>query len=151
MMWGLLENGQPDLAIEMGEKTVELEPDFAPVHRTLGYAYWVKGRRDEAITSLEAAAELGGPMEWMQLAYSYARLDRKSEALELLERLRSAKAAPSLIGTVYGGLGEMDEALEWFDRAFEADEYDPFLILSKTWLFRLDPLRDDPRFQDLLP
>jgi hypothetical protein len=48
---------------------------------------------------------------------------------------------------VYLGLGERDEAFKWLDRAF--------LSRSSTLSFigvdpRADPLRGDPRFQDLL-
>jgi hypothetical protein len=48
---------------------------------------------------------------------------------------------------IYGGLGELDQAFEWLDRAYE--EQDWFLV----WLEvdpMYDPLRGDPRFATLL-
>ena len=42
-------------------------------------------------------------------------------------------------------LGEKDEAFKWLEKAFE--NYGPsYLKVDPLW----DPLRDDPRFQDLL-
>jgi hypothetical protein len=44
-------------------------------------------------------------------------------------------------------IGETEEVMTWLERAYE--ERDPLLLLAKTDP-RLDPLRSDPRFQDLL-
>ncbi len=44
-------------------------------------------------------------------------------------------------------IGETDEAMIWLERAYE--EREPLLINAKTEP-RLDPLRPDSRFQDLL-
>ena len=107
--------------------------------------------RDEAIENTERAAQLGGPIDWAFLAFYYGQSERKTEALELIGRLKTADAAPSLIGFAYAGLGDMDEALAWFNKGLEEDEYDPLLFYARIWWFRLiDPTGDDPRFQDLL-
>ncbi len=44
-------------------------------------------------------------------------------------------------------IGEMEEAMTWLERGYE--ERDPALVFVKTDA-RFDPLRSDPRFQDLL-
>ena len=44
-------------------------------------------------------------------------------------------------------IGETEEAFAWLERAYE--EREPLLLLARTDP-RLDPLRSDPRFQDLL-
>ena len=44
-------------------------------------------------------------------------------------------------------IGETEEAMIWLERAYE--ERDPMLIFAKV-ASTLDPLRSDPRFQDLL-
>ena len=47
---------------------------------------------------------------------------------------------------IYGSLGEIDKAFEWLERS--VDEYDSF---SWAWSApQYDPLRDDPRFDDVL-
>ena len=55
---------------------------------------------------------------------------------------------PTTIAAVYVGLGEIDKAFEWLDQAVEPDELDNFRIQSSD--FEFDPIRDDPRFSDLL-
>ena len=44
-------------------------------------------------------------------------------------------------------IGETEEAMTWLERAYE--KRDPGLLTAKIDP-RLDPLRSDPRFQDLL-
>ncbi len=44
-------------------------------------------------------------------------------------------------------IGETEDAMTWLERAYE--ERDPVLLVAKTDP-RMDPLRSDPRFQDLL-
>jgi hypothetical protein len=51
------------------------------------------------------------------------------------------------LALVYAGLGEKDQAFEWLGKAFgEGDMGMLFLKIDPP----LDPLRSDPRFQDLL-
>ena len=150
MVAALIEDGQSSLGLEMAKNTVRLAPDFAPGLRSLALAYLVKGLWDEAIENAERAAQLGGPVEWAVLAFYYGKSERKTEALELIERLKTVDAAPSLIGFAYGGLGDMDEALAWFNKGLEEDEYDPLLFFARLWFRGIDPSGDDPRLQDLL-
>jgi serine/threonine protein kinase len=52
------------------------------------------------------------------------------------------------IAAVYAGLGEMDKAFEWLGRTLEPDELDDFWL---HWFdFEFAPVRDDPRFQNLM-
>ena len=51
------------------------------------------------------------------------------------------------IATLCIAIGETDEAMTWLERAY--DERETHLINAKTDP-RMDPLRSDPRFQDLL-
>ncbi len=44
-------------------------------------------------------------------------------------------------------IGETEEAMTWLERAYE--EREPMLVFAKVSP-SLDPLRSDPRFQDLL-
>ena len=100
------------------------------------------------MTSLRKGADLEFAIGATGLAYFFAVTGQKEEALELLEELEGSNARPSEIAAVYAGLGEIDQAFEWLDRTVEPGETDSF------WLhwddFEYAPLRDDPRFQDLL-
>ena len=51
------------------------------------------------------------------------------------------------IALIYSSMNERDKAFEWLEKAY--DERTPWLIeLNVTPEF--EPIRDDPRFQDLL-
>jgi TolB-like protein len=63
------------------------------------------------------------------------------------EAAAQGRYSPFSVGATYAQLGEIDEAFAWLDRAYRV--HDPGLTGVKThpWL---DPLRSDPRFDDLL-
>jgi predicted Zn-dependent protease len=73
--------------------------------------------------------------------------DEAAAALEELLRLSARRyVSPHSIATVYIGLGQSTEALEWLNRA--ADERSNWIIfLNVDPVF--DPLRDDPRFRNI--
>ena len=53
-----------------------------------------------------------------------------------------------LMATIYSGLGEKDKAFEFLEKAFQEKSPDiPYFLKADL---RLDTLRSDPRFQDLL-
>ncbi len=144
----LTRKGEYDLAIEQFSNALELQPNFATAHANLGRAYLRKGLHQEALTSLRRGADLEFVIGATWLAYFLAVTEQKEEALELLEELEGSNAGPSEIATVYVGLGEIDKAFEWLDQAVEPEGLDQFWLRSSG--FEYDPIRDDPRFQDLL-
>ena len=73
---------------------------------------------------------------------------QEEEALKLFEELEESSARPSEIAAVYAGLGEMDQAFDWLDRTLDPDELDDFWLHWSD--FEFAPVRDDPRFQNLL-
>jgi len=48
---------------------------------------------------------------------------------------------------IHGYLGEMDQAFKWLEQEHDIREGDIWGLKVYPWY---DPLRDDPRFQDLL-
>ncbi len=65
-----------------------------------------------------------------------------------LDRITAGEyVPPSDLARDYARLGRMDEALEWLEQAYE--ERDGNLAFLKAWP-RYEPLRSDPRVQDLL-
>jgi tetratricopeptide (TPR) repeat protein len=114
------------------------------------------GRYDTAIDELTQSVELSGgvPSTLAGLAYAYAKSGDTSQALELLEKLKSPGGlsqrgnVPALqIAYVYEGLGRTEDALDWLDQAFEL--HDAWLIHLNGFP-RFESLREEERFQDLL-
>jgi eukaryotic-like serine/threonine-protein kinase len=142
---------QYDKAIEQFRKTVELDPDSPTTHYSLGAAYLDKSMYKEAIAEATQAVTTfhGGGRELALLGYAYALAGRKTEAQQVLEKLTGpAKhdyVSPTSIALIYVGLGEKDKAFEWLQEFPEVTSYLP-LKVDPAW----EPLRSDPRFQDVL-
>jgi serine/threonine-protein kinase len=151
--WILYLAGEYDRAIEQYRAAVELDPEFAAAHWRLGEAYLQKKLFDEAVREIERAIELSGASMHMlaRLAYAYAVSGKRYEALGVLNELNeSAKrryVSPYDIAIIYAGLGEKELALDWLERAYE--ERTVWLTFLKVEP-AFNPLRDDPRFTDLL-
>jgi hypothetical protein len=69
----------------------------------------------------------------------------------VLERLEvmsgTTYVPPASIAWVHLGLRDVDRAFEWLDRAVDA--HDQLMMPIKSYVF-FDPIRNDPRFADLL-
>jgi Flp pilus assembly protein TadD len=106
-----------------------------------------------AIREFRKGLELSGgqPAASPDLAYVYALAGRRPEALEILKQLneRSKHRPVSALdrAVVYVALGNKEQALALLDEAYEQHEW-RMLLLKAEPLY--DPLRSDPRFQDLL-
>jgi TolB-like protein/class 3 adenylate cyclase/Tfp pilus assembly protein PilF len=142
-----------DAAIEQYRKALEIDPTFGPAHLWFGRPYLQKGRFPEAIAEIQqAVASSGGStISLAALAHAYGSAGRETEARkvleQLLERSRSRYLPSYWIALVYTGLGEVDQAILWLERAYE--ERSSWLVWIKVEP-RFDVLRSDPRFDSLL-
>jgi tetratricopeptide (TPR) repeat protein len=105
----------------------------------------------EAVAELQKAVELSkdSPTCIANLARAYAASGTTSEAVKLLEDLKknSNRNYPdaSEIAVIYAALGNNDQAMNWLEKGFE-ERFNPG-VLSRPGF---DPLRSDPRFQNLV-
>ncbi len=151
LAWVLFLARKYDQAIEQYQKTLDMDPSFLPAHHEIGLAYEQKGMYEEAIKEFQKVAELSGNEPRASLAHAYAVSGRKDRArrilIELIGFSDEEYISPYEIAIVYAGLEEKDEGFKWLEKA--SNERSSWFV----WLNvdpRLDPLRDDPRFQDLL-
>ncbi len=144
---------QYDQAIEQCRKTLEMDPNFVVAHAWLGQTYLQKGVFHEAIKEFQTAIELseGSPFYVAMLGHACAVAEDIPEAQKLLDQLEKlsvgAYVSSYSIAEVYVGIGDRDKAFEWFQKAYE--ERSRALVFLRVDP-RLDPVRSDPRFQDLL-
>ncbi len=145
---------QWDTAIEQLRGAIELDPSFWFNHEFLGRAYQAKGRLTDAIAEYQRALELekDNAELWSNLGHVYAISGKRSEAQKVLDQLKELSAqgyvAPYNQAMIYAGLGEKDQVFAWFDRAYKSRSY--YFAVSLTTDARLDSLRSDPRFVELL-
>ena len=145
---------QWDPAIEQLRSAKELDPSFWFAPCFLGRAYEHKGRLPEAITEFQRALELEkeNPEIWSGLGHVYASSGNRIEAQRVLDHLKELSVhsyvAPYDFAVIYAGLGEKDQAVAWLNRAYAERSY--YMPVYLTTDARLDGLRSDPRFADLL-
>ena len=143
--------GRLDEAIIAVQDVHERVPHFK-MHWVLAWVYWQQGRFDKALeeerlqlkrhgdtvllAALEDGLAAGGP---------YGAMRAMAEAL--VARANESYVDPFDIGATYARAGMVDEALHWLDEATRHGSYE--LIYLAFWP-HLDPVRNDPRYQDLL-
>jgi serine/threonine-protein kinase len=149
----LLRAGRLDEGLTAARSAVALDPHYDRAHATLGWACLLKGMVAEGIAELERAASLtGSSTVWpAQLGQAYAMAGQTEKAREVLrqlqERARHGYFAPYHMVYVYTGLGELDAAMDWLERAYEERSGAVYGIKTS---FVLAPLREHPRFTALL-
>lgn len=147
------ETRQYDQALKQYRKALEMDPKRANPHYGFGDVYAQQGRYDLAIREYRTGLELSGgqPAASPDLGYVYALAGRRLEALEILkqlnERSKHRLVSPLDRAVVYIALGNKEQALALLDEAYGQHEWGMLLLKAEP---RYDPLRSDPRFQDLM-
>ena len=140
-----------DQAIAQFQRSLELDPDFPAAHQFLPLAYLKKGMLEEALAKIREAPESAALNRTGVPGYVYAVSGHTSDAkkeLEELKRLRKTEYISAVsLAYVCAGLGERDEALSWLEKGFEERAFQMQTLNVDP---RLDNLRDDPRFKELV-
>ncbi len=149
----LLRADRYDEAMQEAKRLIEMQPDFALGHSTLGWAYVKKGRCEEGLAELEKAVSLnpGNTMLLAQLGQAYALAGKVGEAREVLQQLeelsRQRYVPPTHMAYVYTGLGDQDKAIDSLEQAYEERAGGVYGIRGS---FLFTTLRSHPRFRALL-
>ncbi len=137
-----------DEAIAQLKKTIELDANFAPAHDSLATVYFAKGNYAESVEEFAKFQELGGePQNAVVVRESFARGGWQGFLRAMTGERRPASLKSYRAAVFHTALGEQDRAFAELNKAYENREF--FMILLKVDP-RLDPLRDDPRFADLM-
>ncbi|HJR64262.1 MAG TPA: protein kinase [Gemmatimonadaceae bacterium] len=134
-------------------QAVAMNPTAEESYRVLGLTLAMQESFGEAERVLREALTLpgAGPYAIAALGYSLARSGARSEAKALLAELdgraKSDYVSPVAFAILTLGLGDVDATLHWAERAYaERRGWLAYLTVNPM----LDPLRGDPRFQDLV-
>ena len=141
-------------AVSYYRRCVELDATFGPGHTDMARALEHLGRHEEAIAEflLGVGHTPGAGMPASTgLATLLAAAGRREEAgamiAALIERSQAAYVSPYGIASAYAVAGENAKALDWLERAYA--ERDGTMVWIKVHP-RLDGLRGEPRFRELL-
>lgn len=140
--------GLYDEAIAAGERALQLDPLFAYGEPLLAALYRERGRFDEAIALYKRSESLSG-RPTLGLAITYARMNRRNEALQTLKAALANRAysAGDIPALVHVAMGAKDEAIRDLERACE--EHSSSLHLAGI-APEFAPLRSDKRFLSIL-
>jgi adenylate cyclase len=138
-----------DEAIAAGERALQLDPTFAHYGEPLLAAlYREMGRFDQAIALYERAREFTG-RPGFGLAITYARMNRRKEALETLDAAIAGWGyrPGDAIAHVHVTLGAHDDAIRELERACEQRSSSLHGVgIAPEFV----PLRSDKRFRSIL-
>ena len=146
----LLYARQYDRAIAQFNAVREMDPNF-PRGLLIYAAYLHKGMFAEAQTVVENKFAANSPWQLANLAYIYGRTGKRApaerELRELLDINGRQPVDPMVIVLAYIGMGDNDQAIAWLEKGYAAHS-NGLTSIKVDPLY--DPLRGDPRFQDLL-
>jgi len=143
--------GQYDRALEQFRRALELDPDDHVAHFDTALVYERRGRYEEALAETHKAIALGMKDALAVTGHIYAVSGRRREAQQVLaelDRLSKREHVPAFHRAfIYIGLGDKERAFEWLEKAYTDREWYLWLLNQERGV---DPIRADPRFQDLL-
>ena len=151
--FALAESRQLDEAIDQFLETLELDSSFAQTYEGLFEAYYLKGMYNESLVAHRKHDELSGfrevvtAMDQGQEPSGFKKaMARAAWALVELKRSDQNYVSPRDIALLCLLAEDRSQALDWLEQAYE--ERDPWLpyINGPIW----DPIRSDPRFQEIL-
>lgn len=127
-----------------------MEPNFSHAH-IVNYAYIEKGQYANAFNDIQAwePAE-DNPWRLATLAYVCARSGQHEQGRDAIKKLQKhyqmQKMDPAPMLYAYLGTDDRDQIFNWFEKAY-AEHSTALSSLKVNPAY--DPLRSDPRFQEL--
>ena len=142
---------ETDQGVQLLQKVIKLDPNFAEAHRVLALAYIQESKNSAAIEEARRGVDLDpNDYERASMGYVYAVSGKKQEAKEILAELKKPsggrEVSPVYLSFIQVGLAEKEQAFALLEKAYQ----DRSVLLTQVQFEVIfDPLRSDPRFQDL--
>ena len=141
-----------DEALAQCRSALELNAGFYLAHSCLGLVYEQEKLYEEAVSEYQKAIALepGSPRLAAGLARAYAAAGKRTEALKIISNLRELSkqryVSPYGIAMIYAALGDFGQTFAWLEKAYEERSVGLVEFKVSPWF---DPLRSNPRFQNL--
>lgn len=150
---GYIDRGELDAALKECQRMIDLDPGFWGAHQTMGIVFVKQGRTADALAQAQKSVEVGNRSNasLALLGHVHAKAGRRSEAEAIIKELEDRYANEAADGrdlaVVYAGFDDKDKAFAWLEKAFE---YRSFFLSGLRMEPLLEPLHDDPRWDELL-
>lgn len=140
-----------DESIAELKKALELDPESDFVYNILGYSYAGKGQYKDAIAAYQNAIRLGDKSTSIQvyLGAAYALAGDREKAQTVLKLLQTTDdyVSPGELAALHAALGDKESAFASLEKAYaDHDLQLQFLKVDPSF----DPLRNDPRYSELM-
>jgi TolB-like protein/Tfp pilus assembly protein PilF len=145
--------GNPEEAVAICRKLLDLEPSFWAGHNTLAIAYIKQQRYDEALAEAQKVVELTkrGNDSLALLAHVYGRMGRRAQAESVIKELQGKYTKQDAdardLAVAYAGLDQRDQVFAWLEKSYQ--EHSLAMAVLRTEAL-LDPVKSDPRWNELL-
>jgi serine/threonine protein kinase/tetratricopeptide (TPR) repeat protein len=143
-----------DEAMDYGARTVDMDPGFYPGYFYMALAAQLQGRFVEAAAALEKARALSNNSTLITatLGGVHAASGNVEEARKILRELEETGGrkyvSQTSVAAIHTALGAADQACACLERAYQ--DRCTWLLRALTVDARFDPLRREPRFQELV-
>jgi len=148
--WG----GRLDSALQRELEVIQMDPNYVRAYFYLAISYADKRMLNESLVALRKGIQLAGPDSnpYSEIeAWIYASDGRRSDALNVINQVQRLTAKHRIenyyLAEAFAALGNRDQAFEWLEKAYQEHTY--WMVYLKVDP-RLEPLRADPRFQQLV-
>jgi tetratricopeptide (TPR) repeat protein len=144
---------QYDKAVAHYNRTLEMDPSFLRARYDLALAYLLSGQKEDARKTFEEwyARRPDSPGTLPLLGYYHAVFGDTAKAQEMIRQIEALPEGRYIsrfsIAIIHVALGDHEGAFRYLNQSMENHE-DPLVSLKVNP--RLDPLRTDPRFEDLV-
>jgi tetratricopeptide (TPR) repeat protein len=144
---------QYDKAVEQAREAYDLNPQYITSRFWLGHSLLAAGMSEEALEVSESSLKMmpAFPVYMYLAGQVYANTGRRKDAERVIEQIREPRKTthvqPYSLARIYTALGDKEMAFAELEKALEQRDW---------WLPRLrvdplmDPLREDPRFNEIV-
>ena len=140
-----------DDALQQYKRTLAIDSTIFGAHMYLGQLYLRQRLHGQAIESLTQAVALAPDVTkpTAMLGHAYAVAGQSARARQLLEQLLkdTRYVSPYDVAVIHVGLGDTAQAFTWLERAYQGRTSE---LVTLNVDRRIDPLRSDQRFVDLV-
>jgi TolB-like protein len=143
-----------DEAVEQFQMVLDLNPNFHGAYQWLSRAYESKGLHGDAVSAYQKFLTLEGianEEEITGLADAYQTSGKEGYWRWMLdywtERAKQEYVPRTDFAMIYAYLSDKDQAMRWLEEGYKEHEFNMTRLNVDP---EFDPLRSDPRFQDLL-